>query len=438
MRTFAVYTLGCKVNSYESEAIAKMFEASDYRRVEFTSKADVYVINTCTVTNTGDSKSRKMIRRAIKQNPEAAICVVGCYAQVAPTEIVAIEGVNIVLGTQHREQLVDIVEDFFMTREPKLDVKDIMKVKKFEPLSTDTFLENTRAYLKIQEGCNNFCTYCIIPYARGLMRSRDKDDVIIQAQKLVNNGYMEIVLAGIHTAGYGQDFENYSFYDLLKDLVTKVDGIKRLRISSIEASQITKEIVELIKSSGIIVNHLHIPIQSGSDSVLKRMNRKYTKQEFMDKIAYIRSELPDISITTDVIVGFPGETEDEFSEMYQCIKDIGFNQLHVFPYSKRKNTPASRMIDQVDDKTKAKRVRALIMLSEQLAENYAKKFENSSMDVIFEEEKDGYLIGHSASYLKIMVKANRKYLKTMQPVTIVKAGFPFCIGELERKYNEDN
>ena len=281
MRTVGVLTLGCKVNTYETEAMRKLFVASGYEVVDFKQKADVYVINTCTVTNTGDSKSRQMIRRAIRQNEDACVCVTGCYSQVASEEIQAIEGVGVILGAQYRNEIVDLAEQYLQTGQMICKVDNIMRTKRFEDLEVKSFSENTRAFLKIQDGCNNFCTYCIIPFARGLVRSRPKESVLKEAQALVDNGFVEIVLTGIHTAGYGQDLENYTFADLLIDLCHNINGLKRLRISSIETSQITKEIISLIVSEKIIVDHLHIPIQSGCDTVLQRMNSKYTCAQYL-------------------------------------------------------------------------------------------------------------------------------------------------------------
>lgn len=431
MKTFAIHTLGCKVNTYESEAIARLFEAHDYKKVSFKDYADVYVINTCTVTNTGDSKSRQMIRRAIRKNENAVVCVVGCYAQVAPEEIAKIEGVDIILGTQYRHQIVDLVEEHLKSKSQIQKVTDVMKSKEFEELDVEVFTENTRAFLKIQDGCNKFCTYCIIPYARGLVRSRKPESVLQQAQALVNHGFVEIVLTGIHTGAYGIDLDNYNFYSLLFDLCTKVDGLKRLRISSIEINQITDEIIELIKTNSIIVDHLHVPIQSGSDTVLKRMKRHYTLAEYKEKIDKIKEVLPDIALTTDVIVGFPQETEEEFEETYQFIQNIAFSELHVFPYSKRKNTPAANMSGQVDEQVKNERVKKLIDLSKQLHLQYAKKFVNKEVSVIFEEQFDNQrLIGHSSNYLKVITKADSSLIGKVCLVKITSVSALGIEGEL--------
>ena len=402
MKTVAFHTLGCKVNTYESNAMLKIFNEAGYQEVDFKQVADVYVINTCTVTNTGDSKSRQMIRKAIRKNPKATICVVGCYSQTAPEEIEKIEGVGVVLGTQYRSDIVKYVDEHLGTGEMVIKVDNVMNLRKFEDLNIDRF-KNTRAFLKIQDGCNNFCTYCIIPYARGRVRSRQKESVLNQAQRLVDNGYVEIVLTGIHTAGYGEDLDDYSFYELLVDLV-KIKGLKRLRISSIETSQISDEIIDLIGSNEIIVDHLHVPLQAGSDATLKRMNRKYTTAEYLEKINKIRSYLPNIAFTTDVIVGFPGETDEEFEETYNFIKQVNYSELHVFPYSPRKNTPAAKMKDQVNDQIKHERANRLLQLSKELNHEFALKQIGETLKVIFEKRDGEYLIGHAGDYLKVKVK----------------------------------
>ena len=402
MKTVAFHTLGCKVNTYESNAMLKIFNEAGYQEVDFKQVADVYVINTCTVTNTGDSKSRQMIRKAIRKNPKATICVVGCYSQTAPEEIEKIEGVGVVLGTQYRSDIVKYVDEHLETGEMVIKVDNVMNLRKFEDLNIDRF-KNTRAFLKIQDGCNNFCTYCIIPYARGRVRSRQKESVLNQAQRLVDNGYVEIVLTGIHTAGYGEDLDDYSFYELLVDLV-KIKGLKRLRISSIETSQISDEIIDLIGSNEIIVDHLHVPLQAGSDATLKRMNRKYTTAEYLEKINKIRSYLPNIAFTTDVIVGFPGVTDEEFEETYNFIKQVNYSELHVFPYSPRKNTPAAKMKDQVNDQIKHERANRLLQLSKELNHEFALKQIGKTLKVLFEKRDGEYLIGHAGDYLKVKVK----------------------------------
>ena len=418
MKTVAFHTLGCKVNTYESNAMLKIFNEADYQEVDFKEVADVYVINTCTVTNTGDSKSRQMIRKAIRKNPQATICVVGCYSQIAPEEIRQIEGVGVVLGTQYRKDIVKYVDEYIKTGQMVIKVDSVMNLRKFEDLNIDRF-KNTRAFLKIQDGCNNFCTYCIIPYARGRVRSRDKDSVLNQAKRLVANGYVEIVLTGIHTAGYGEDLQGYSFYDLLVDLV-KIEGLKRLRISSIETSQISDEIIDLIGSNEIIVDHLHVPLQSGCDATLKRMNRKYTTAQYLEKINKIRSYLPNIAFTTDVIVGFPGETDEEFEQTYNFIKKVNYSELHVFPYSPRKNTPAAKMKDQVKDQINHERTNRLLELSKELNRNFALKQIGKSLKVLFEKREGDYLVGHASDYLKVKVKTDADLIGEIVDIKIDK------------------
>ncbi len=436
MPQVAFHTLGCKVNHYETEAIWQLFKAAGYDRTEYESQADVYVINTCTVTNTGDKKSRQVIRRAVRKNPDAVICVTGCYAQTSPAEIMAIPGVDIVVGTQDRTKMLDYIEQYRIERQPINGVGNIMKARVYEELDVPAFTDRTRASLKIQEGCNNFCTFCIIPWARGLMRSRDPKEVVRQATQLVESGYKEIVLTGIHTGGYGQDMKDYNLSLLLKDLEA-VDGLKRVRISSIEASQITDEVIEVLRHSNIVVRHLHVPLQSGSDTVLKRMRRKYTMAQFAERIEKLREVLPNCSITSDVIVGFPGETEEEFMETYDFIRDNKFSELHVFPYSKRTGTPAARMEDQVDEEIKNERVHRLIELSNQLAKEYASMFDGDVLEVIPEETytedgQEGYLIGYTDNYLKVVFKGTEDMIGKIVKVKIAQAGYPVNKGEFVR------
>jgi threonylcarbamoyladenosine tRNA methylthiotransferase MtaB len=433
MATVAFHTLGCKVNHYETEAIWQLFKQEGYERVDFESISDVYIINTCTVTNTGDKKSRQVIRRAVRKNPDAVICVTGCYAQTSPAEIMAIPGVDVVVGTQDRVKMLEYIEQYKLERQPINGVGNIMKSRIYEELDVPSFTDRTRASLKIQEGCNNFCTFCIIPWARGLMRSRDPKEVIRQAQQLVDAGYQEIVLTGIHTGGYGEDIKDYNLAQLLRDLEA-VKGLKRLRISSIEASQITDEVIEVIKHSNIVVRHLHIPLQSGSNSVLKRMRRKYTMEFFGDRLERLKEVLPGLAVTSDVIVGFPGETEEEFMETFNFINDHKFSELHVFPYSKRTGTPAARMEDQVDEEVKNERVHRLISLSDQLAKEYASQFEGEVLEVIPEEvSKDdtnsGLLIGYTDNYMKIVFSASEDLIGKIVKVKITKSGYPYNEGQ---------
>lgn len=433
MSTVAFHTLGCKVNHYETEAIWQLFKDANYERVEFETNADVFVINTCTVTNTGDKKSRQIIRRAIRQNPDAVVCVTGCYAQTSSAEIMEIPGVDIVVGTQDRHKLLDYIQQFQDERQPINGVGNIMKNRTYEELEVPYFTDRTRASLKIQEGCNNFCTFCIIPWARGLMRSRDPEKVVEQATQLVNSGYKEIVLTGIHTGGYGQDLKNYNLAQLLRDLDT-IEGLERIRISSIEASQLTDEVIDVIGNSNKVVRHLHIPLQSGSDDVLKHMRRKYTMAHFSERLTKLHQALPDLAVTSDVIVGFPGESEDEFQETYDFIVNHHFSELHVFPYSPRIGTPAARMDNQIDEETKNVRVHKLISLSNQLAKEYASKFEDEVLEVIPEEmgEEPHTLVGYADNYMKVRFEGDDSLIGQIVKVKIVKANYPINEGKAIR------
>ncbi|MEB6233180.1 tRNA (N(6)-L-threonylcarbamoyladenosine(37)-C(2))-methylthiotransferase MtaB [Mammaliicoccus sciuri] len=431
MATVAFHTLGCKVNHYETEAIWQLFKENDYERVDFETNADVFIVNTCTVTNTGDKKSRQVIRRAIRKNPDAVVCVTGCYAQTSPAEIMAIPGVDIVVGTQDRHKLISYIEDYKQSRQPINGVGNIMKNRKYEELEVPYFTDRTRASLKIQEGCNNFCTFCIIPWARGLMRSRDPEQVVSQATTLVNSGYKEIVLTGIHTGGYGEDLKDYNLAQLLRDL-EQVENLERIRISSIEASQLTDEVIDVIDKSTKVVRHLHIPLQSGSDTVLKRMRRKYTMSHFSERLQKLHKALPGLAVTSDVIVGFPGETEEEFQETYDFIVKHQFSELHVFPYSMRTGTPAARMTDQIDEEVKNERVHRLIELSNQLAKDYASKFDQTVLEVIPEEKgsTDGELVGYADNYMKIEFEGDESLIGELVKVKVVTPGYPINKGKL--------
>ncbi len=442
MPSVAFYTLGCKVNFYDTEAMWQLFKNEGYDQVDFEEKtADVYVINTCTVTNTGDKKSRQIIRRAVRRNPDAIIAVTGCYAQTSPAEILDIEGVDLVVGTQDREKLMEHIHTLQSERQPINAVRNIMKTREFEELDVPDFANHTRAFLKIQEGCNNFCTFCIIPWSRGLSRSRAASSVIAQAHQLVAAGYKEIVLTGIHTGGYGDDLEDYDLADLLWDL-DKVEGLERIRISSIEASQITDKVLDVLNRSSKMCRHFHIPLQAGDDTVLKRMRRKYTVAEYAEKIRRIRQSMPDVAITTDVIVGFPGETDEMFQNGYNMMKSIGFSEMHVFPYSKRTGTPAARMEDQVDDEVKHARVHQLIDLSEQMQLSYAEKFVGHVLDIIPENNDkgvfgEGMIGGYSDNYLQIAFEGSEELVGKLCRVKLVEPGTNTSKGQLVRVLEQE-
>ncbi len=425
----AFYTLGCKVNTYETDAVLKLFIESGYEKVSFDDIADVYVINTCTVTNSADSKSRKIIRRAVKQNEDAIICVMGCYAQTSLGEVEGIEGVDIIIGTHGRNTLIDLVEEFRRTNKSISKVQDIFLERQFESLKVAEF-EKTRAFLKIQDGCNNFCSYCIIPFARGAVRSRDFNEVVEQAIDITNKGYGEIVLTGIHTGKYGSDLDNTNLSTLIGELL-KIEKLDRLRISSIEINEIDDDFITYL-SSNKFAKHLHLPLQSGSDKILKDMNRKYLKVDFINKLNEIRNVIPDISITTDLIVGYPGETEEDFNETYEFLKECNFSDIHVFPYSQRKGTKAAKIRNQVSGDIKRGRVNKVMLLSSDLSLEYCKKFIGKTVDLIPEEIKDNNLLGHSSNYLRVTIlnNDNESLIGNQINVKVVSVDYGEVIGVL--------
>lgn len=422
---FQIYTLGCKVNTYESNVMRDALLNKGYFEVGLKEKADITIINTCTVTNTADSKSMKVIRQAIRRNENAIIVVCGCLVQNKKEEVSKIDGVDIVIGNINKSKIVDYIEKYIEEKKQEVDVRNIMDTN-FEPMMLNNF-NKTRAFVKIQDGCNNFCSYCIIPYTRGNVRSKDKQSVLKEIQLLVDEGHKEVVLTGIHTGNYGAEFADYKFADLLKDIV-KIDKLERLRISSIEITEINDDVMEVIKENNILVDHMHIPLQSGSDAVLKRMNRKYDKEYFINKIKKLRKIRPNISITTDVIVGFPGETKEEFEETIETIKKIEFTKLHVFPYSKREGTKAAIMDGQVDENIKKKRVKILLQLSKELEYNYMEKFIGKKVIFIPEIAKDEYIIGHTGNFLNVKYHGNKNDLNKDIEVKINNIEYPYCIG----------
>lgn len=428
---YAIYTLGCKVNIFESESVSSILDKNGYKRVDNDDVADLYIINTCTVTNKSDSKSRKIIRGAIKKNPDAIVVVMGCYAQLAKDEIVAIDGVDIILGSDDKSQIYEIVEQYKRDNKQLVLVSDIMKSKVMSDLATDTFYENTRAFLKIQDGCNNFCSFCIIPYARGLMRSKPREQVLKEVEELVANGYLEIVLTGIHTGGYGSDMDNYSISDLVEEIL-EVPGLLRLRISSIEINQIDDKLINLMLSNEKLARHLHIPIQSGSDEVLVSMKRKYTTAEFIERVEYLRSKIDDVAITTDIIVGYPTETQMHFEESIATCKAVNFSELHVFPYSKRNGTPAATY-KQVHDQDKKLRSGTLLELSEELKKNFYLSNIGYEDTIIIENIKSGYAYGKTSNYLDVKIKDNGFSIGESVFVKLYDVADGCCLGEVYEK-----
>ena len=390
-----ICSLGCKVNIYESELVTNILKNNNYTVVDFEDKADIYIINTCSVTNESDKKSRKMINRAKKNNPAAIIIVMGCYSQVNAEDI----DVDIVLGNKDKSKIVEIIEEYIKTKQKKKIIYDLTKVD-FEKMEITNFDSHTRAFVKIQDGCNAFCSYCIIPYVRGRVRSKDPEDVIKEVTTLVEKGYKEIVLTGIHTGRYGTDI-NTTLEELLNKLVN-IPNIYRIRLSSIEINEITPGIKELLKENKVMAKHLHIPLQSGSNKILKLMNRRYNKEEFLSMVDNLR-DIPDISLTTDLIVGFPNEGEEEFNETIDTLKKIGFTKIHTFPYSKRKGTPAAIMDNQVSPEEKKKRVHRILDLSNKYEHNFYESKIGKIYDGVVEIHSNGTTIVHTSNFIPVII-----------------------------------
>ncbi len=403
----AFSTLGCRVNQYESEAMAEKFIREGYEVVDFSEIADVYVINTCTVTNMGDKKSRQIISKARRLNSNAIIAVVGCYSQMAPKEVSEIEGVDVVLGTRNKGDVVYYVNKARDEQKVQVHVEGVLKNKKFEDLNIEEYQDKTRAFLKIQDGCNRFCTYCAIPYARGSVCSKEPRKVIDEVKKLASHGFKEVILSGIHTASYGLDLDgNITLIDLIED-IEKIHGIERVRIGSIEPAFFTNEVIEKIKGFKKLCPHFHLSLQSGCNTVLKRMNRRYTAEEYEHIVNVLRDNIKDVSISTDVIVGFPRETEEEFNETYEFLKRIKLTKTHIFKYSPRKGTRAAEMKGQIDGKVKEERSKALIALNDINEENFIKKYINKNVKVLLEQEvkgKENIFEGYTENYIKVEVE----------------------------------
>lgn len=393
-----ICSLGCKVNIYESEVATDLLKKGGYEIVPFEDKADIYIINTCSVTNESDKKSRKMINRAKKNNSEAIIVVMGCYSQVSSDDIEA----DIILGNKDKSKIVEILNDFIRDRESKKIIYDLSSVE-FEKMEISHFDNHTRAFVKIQDGCNAFCSYCIIPYTRGRVRSKNKEDVIEEVSRLVKDGYKEIVLTGIHTGRYGIDI-NSSLYELLCELV-KIPNIYRIRLSSIEINEVTPEIIDLYKNNKIMARHLHVPLQSGSNKILKLMNRRYNKEEFMKMIDKLR-EIEDISLTTDLIVGFPNETDDDFEETMDTLKKIHFTKIHTFPYSRRRGTVADKMDGHISGDIKKKRVHDVIELSNEYENEYYKSKISKVYDGVVERHNNGLVVVHTSNFIPVIIDDN--------------------------------
>jgi len=403
VKKVAFYTLGCKVNTYESDAMASLFEQAGYEIIPHTEKADIYIINTCTVTAVGDKKSRQMIRRAKRLNPQAIIAVTGCYAQVAPDEVKAIEGVDIIIGNEHKKEIVELVEQ---VRDEQISlVAEISDA--YEDFGAGNYHSRTRATLKIQDGCNSFCSYCIIPYARGRIRSRSMDSIVTEVKSLAKQGFVEIVLVGIHLASYGKDLEQGDLISVVEEL-NKIEGIQRIRLGSLEPKCLTEDFVNRIKKAEKVCPHFHVSLQSGCDATLKRMNRKYNMQEYFEGLERLRT-IPDVSITTDVMVGFAGETEEEFAESLANVEKCGFSSVHIFPYSIRKGTPAAKMPNQVPESIKAERAAKMAQLAEKMQKDFEEKYIGKTVEVLFEQDGKG----HTANFIQVHAEGGEGVAKVV-------------------------
>ncbi len=413
-RVVKFITLGCKVNQYETNAMAQKFLEKGYKVIEEYEqngeKPDICIINTCTVTNMSDRKSRQMLRREKENNKNVIVVAVGCYAQVAKNELNKIPEIDLVLGNNEKVDIVKYVEDYINENENNIEIEDVMQSRLFSDFGDITFTEKTRAVVKIQDGCDRFCSYCIIPYARGRVRSRKPESIISEMTKIAEKDIKEVVITGIHIASYGKDFkEEYKLIDLLEE-INKIDGIERIRLGSIEPLLITDEFVERLKKLDKICHHFHLSLQSGCDETLKRMNRRYTTEQFREIVKRLRNAYNDVNLTTDIIVGFPGETEEEFEKTYHFLDEIKFYKMHVFKYSQRKGTKAAVMPNQIPGDIKELRSRKLIELSNKNEFEINQKYIGQKVEVLFEEEKEGCYKGHTANYILIYCKDEKENL----------------------------
>ena len=410
MRTAALHNLGCKVNSYETEAMQQLLEEAGYEIVPFHEKADVYIINTCSVTNIADRKSRQMLHRAKKQNPDAVVVAAGCYVQAAAEELKADLAVDVIIGNNKKQDLVPILEEYFKDKSDSSHVIEISETHEYERLSIHKIADHTRAFLKIQDGCTQFCSYCIIPYTRGRVRSRRPDEVVAEVRELAAAGYQEVVLTGIHLSSYGVDFKEEEKKENLLSLIKQVhevEGIRRIRLGSLEPRIITEEFAQALASMPKFCPHFHLSLQSGCDKTLKRMNRHYTTEEYAAGCEILRRYFDNPAITTDVIVGFPGETEEEFEETKAFLERIGFYEMHIFKYSRRAGTRADRMPEQVPEQVKSVRSEVLLKLEKQMSKAYRESFSGKKKTVLLEEKTEiggrAYMIGHTMEYVKAVV-----------------------------------
>ncbi len=434
-------TLGCKVNQYETNAMAQKFLEKGYQIIEEETpeneeiKPDICIINTCTVTNMSDRKSRQMLRRMKEKNPNTIVVAVGCYAQVAKEELAKISEIDLVLGNNEKVEIVRHVEEYINNHIDNVELEDVMYSKEFSDFGNVTYTEKTRAVIKIQDGCDRFCSYCIIPYARGRVRSRKPESIVSEITQIASNGIKEVVITGIHIASYGKDFsmskdpelQNYKLIDLLEE-INSINGIQRIRLGSIEPLLITEEFVERLKKLEKICHHFHLSLQSGCDETLKRMNRRYTTEQFKKIVRLLRNAYDDVNLTTDVIVGFPGETDEEFSKTYKFLEEIKFYKMHIFKYSPRKGTKAAVMPNQISGDIKEERSRKLIELSDKNEIEYNESYIGKNVEVLFEEEKDGIFKGHTQNYIMVYCELNKNLENQVISVRCEKAEQEHILG----------
>lgn len=430
MKKVASHALGCKVNQYESEAIAELFAQKGYEIVDIDEWADIYIINTCTVTNFGDKKSRQLIRKVKRQNPEAVVAAIGCYAQTAPDEIKNIEGVNLIIGTKGRKDIVDLVESYVPEMGVVSTVGQIAKEREFEHLTISKLADRTRAYLKIQDGCSQFCSYCIIPYARGPIRSRDPEDIMDEVKVLAENGFKEIILTGIHVASYGKDLKGVTLLDVIKRVQAQ-EGIERIRFSSVEPNIVTEEFASELSKLDKVCDHFHLSLQSGCDRTLKRMNRKYDAAGYERAVEILRKYFPNVAITTDIIAGFPDETDEDFEKSLEFAKKIGFSKIHAFPYSPKRGTPAAVMPNQILNAVKNERTSRLIEASDRMADEFIKSFEGRVMPVLYEREIEHNIYeGYTTNYIRVLSESSENIKNKILDTEIVSSEDEKAIGRI--------
>ena len=432
MGKVAFYTLGCKVNQYETEAMIEAFDKKGYEIVSYDGYADIYIINTCTVTNMGDRKSRQIIRRALDYNKNAFIAVVGCYSQIAPQEVLEIDGVQLVLGTDNRSKIVELVEDAIEKSDKTNAVTDIMQIDKFEEMDISQYKNRTRAFIKIQEGCDQYCSYCIIPYARGHVRSRNAESILEEVKRLAQSGFAEIVLTGIHIGSYGKDLNNISLIDMIEK-IHEINGIERIRMSSVEPKTLDDNFIQRLSKLTKICQHFHLSMQSGCDETLKRMNRKYTTDEYREVVNNLRKIFSEVAITTDVIVGFPGETDEEFQKTLDFVDEIAFSAMHIFKYSPRKGTPAAIYKNQVSSKIKEERSTKLITLAKSKEREFIRRFLGKEFNVLFEQElkeQKGFYEGLTHNYIRVIAESSQEINGRILNVVLKDVKNEHAIGKL--------